>query len=187
VGAGYVLVAAFLGHGTDAVGHAHGHAHSGGDSHYGVDGSGHGSVKTGELSAATFHFPFFSPLALATLGAAVGAWGLIAQFCLKVRDETSLVIAVPAALATAYVITYASWRLVRSARGTNAIRVDDLAGVTGEVITPIPAGGVGEVAAMVGGQRYSAPARDVDGSAVARGATVTVVRMISGTLIVKAG
>ena len=52
------------------------------------------------LARAVVHFAGGRTAALATLGAAVGAWGLIAQFGLKVRDETSLVIAVPAALAT---------------------------------------------------------------------------------------
>jgi len=184
IGCGYVLFASFMGHATDAGGDAHGHDAGDAGGHYGLDGSGHGLVKASDAAGVAFHFPFFSPLALSTLGASVGAYGLISQFALGVEGEKSLLIAVPAALATAYVVTYASWRLVHSSRGTSAIRLQDLAGAQAEVITPIPAGGLGEVAAMVGSQRFTAPAREAEGREVARGAAVKVLRMVGTTLVV---
>ena len=57
-------------------------------------------------------------------------------------------------------------------------------GARAEVLTPIPAGGIGEVAAMVEGQRFNAPAREVAGRAVVRGQVVTVTEMVGGTLLV---
>ncbi len=186
VGCGYVLVSAFLGHADDAGGDgghdASGDA-SGGD--YGVDGTGHGTIHATSSGGADFHFPFFSPLALATLGAAVGAWGLIAQFGFGLEGDRSLLLAVPAALLTAYAVTWASWRMVRGSRGTSAISLAALPGSPAEVTTPIPPGGVGEVAALVDGQRFSAPAREAEGGALARGASVTVVRMVGNTLLVR--
>ena len=185
LGCGYVLVSAFLGHTGDSGG-GDGHDASGASSHsdYGVDGSGHGTTHASGGGDAGFHFPFFSPLALATLCAGLGAWGLIAQFGFRLRGDESLLVAIPAALLTAYLVTWASWRMVSGSRGTSAIRLASLAGSPAEVITPIPAGGVGEVAALVEGQRYTAPARDRDGGALARGAAVTVVRMVGNTLLV---
>jgi membrane protein implicated in regulation of membrane protease activity len=185
LGCAYVLVAAFLGHGTDGDGggHVDHAAHSEGA--YGVDLSGHGAAKASDAVGGTFHFPFFSPLALATLGAAIGAWGLIAQFGFGMAGDRSLLVAVPAALATAYLVSWAGWRVVSGSRGTSAIRLGALEGSPAEVTTPIPAGGVGEVAALVDGQRFSAPARDEDGGAVARGTAVTVVRMVGNTLLVR--
>jgi membrane protein implicated in regulation of membrane protease activity len=182
LGCAYVLVSAFLGHGSDAA-HDGGHAS---DSHsdYGVDGSGHGTTHASAGGGDAFHFPFFSPLALSTLAAAIGAWGLIGQFGFHLAGDRSLLLAVPAALLTAYVVTWASWRMVSGSRGTSAIRLSALAGSPAEVTTPIPAGGVGEVAALVDGQRFTAPAREADGGAVARGAAVTVVRMVGNTLLV---
>jgi membrane protein implicated in regulation of membrane protease activity len=181
VGCGYVLFASVLGHVGDAQ--AHGHEASDGAS-YGVSGGGHGVAKASEGGGASFHFPFFSPLALATLAAAVGAYGLIAQYGVGVSGETSLLVAVPAALATAYAVTYVSWRLVHGSRGTSAISLAEIAGAHGEVITPIPAGGVGEVATLVGSQRFTAPARDADGREVPRGTAVVVLRMTGTTLVV---
>ena len=209
----YVVLAAFLGHTADVGGHdssgagggghaahASGHAsadgghasaaggHSGvaghGDTAYGA--GGHGGVHATAAAAASFHFPFFSPLALATLVAAIGGYGLIAKAALGAGDGASLAMAVPAALLTAYGVTYVGWRLVSGSTSSSLIRLEDLAGAAAEVTVPIPAGGVGEAMAVAGGQRYAAPAREVDGLAVARGATVTIVAA-GTTLVVRAG
>ena len=206
----YVVLAAFLGHTADVGGHdtsgagggghaahagGHGSAASGhasdagghaGDTAYGVGGGGHGGVHATAPAAASFHFPFFSPLALATLVAAIGGYGLIAKAALGAGDGASLAMAVPAAVLTAYGVTWVGWRLVSGSTSSSLIRLEDLAGAAAEVTVPIPAGGIGEAMAVAGGQRYAAPAREVDGLAVARGAMVTIVAA-GTTLVVKAG
>lgn len=153
---------------------------------YGVDGGGHGTASAG-ADGAGFSFPFFSPLAIATLLGTTGACGLIALKGFGLAGIRSLVAALPAALILTYIVTYASWRLVSRSRGSSQIRLEDLKGALAEVITPIPAGGIGEVAAMVAGQRYTAPARDEAGREVPRGARVTVRAMLGTTLIVYHG
>ena len=194
LGCGYVAISVLLGHIADFGGEGHGdagHADPGAAEaahmDYGVESSGHGAVSAGAHGAAAFHFPFFSPLALATLFASIGGFGLIAKYGLEVDDGTSLLLSVPAALVTAYLVTYGAWRLVAASTGSSEIRLEDLAGAAAEVITPIPAGGVGEVAAIVGSQRFTAPAREAEGSEIPRGAQVTVLRMVGTTLLVKAG
>jgi len=197
----YVVLAAFLGHTADVGGHdvsgagGAGHAaHAGGhapaaagqagDTAYGA--GGHGGVHATAPAAASFHFPFFSPLALATLVAAIGGYGLIAKAALGAGDAASLAMALPAAMLTAYAVTYVGWRLVSGSTASSLVRLEDLAGGAAEVTVPIPAGGVGEAMAIAGGQRYAAPAREVAGLAVARGATVTIVAA-GPTLVVRAG
>lgn len=195
VGCGYIVITALLGHlfeagDGDGDGHEHGRtAHEGGDSAvtYGLDGSGHGTASADGVGGAEFHFPFFSPLALATLGASIGAYGLIALYGLRVEEPTSLLIAVPAAIATAYAVTYVGWRIVSGSRASSVIRTAQLRGALAEVTTPIPAGGLGEAVAAVAGQRYSAPAREETGREVPRGTLVTVVGMLGPTLVVRAG
>jgi hypothetical protein len=178
------------GHAGGHAGHAADSGHAGHAGHaetaYGVGGGGHGSVQAAAQAAAGFHFPFFSPLALATVVAAIGGWGLIAKYGLDAGDGASLAMAVPAAVLTAYGITYVAWRLVSGSRASSLIRLEQLAGAPAEVTVPIPAGGVGEATAMAGGERYTAPAREVDGGAVARGAMVTIVAA-GPTLLVRAG
>jgi hypothetical protein len=205
----YVVLAAFLGHGSDSGGHDSGGAgHAGGhpvhaaghaadagghsdpaghgEAAYGIGGGGHGGVHATAPAAAGFHFPFFSPLALATVIAAIGGYGLIAKAALGAGDGASLAMAVPAAVITAYGVTWVGWRLVSGSTSSSLIRLEDLAGAAAEVTVPIPAGGIGEAMAVAGGQRYAAPAREVDGLAVARGAMVTIVAA-GTTLVVRAG
>ena len=196
----YILVSAFLGHlgdfGGDSGGHAGDGGHAGGDGahaagdgsadagHYGVEGGGTGKDTASDAGGA-FHFPFFSPLAVATLFTAIGAWGLIARHAIGVTDSQSLLIALPAAFVTAYTVTWAGWRMVSSSRGSSMIRNDRFAGATGEVLTPIPEGGLGEVAAMIDGHRFTASAREVHGRAVARGKLVRIRQMAAATLLVE--
>ena len=145
-----------------------------------------GQVFDGDGADTAFHFPFLSPSGLATLAGSLGAFGLIVQFGLGLADWPSVLAAVPLAFVFSYAATYAAWRVLVGSSTTSAIAAADLAGVDAEVITPIPAGGVGEAAAFVGGQRFASPAREVDGLAVPRGAVVSVVRLAGSTLLVKA-
>jgi membrane-bound ClpP family serine protease len=169
LGVGYVLFSAVLGHVADAFDGGH------------ADGDGHAGDAHG---VAAFHFPFFSPLALATLFGALGGWGLIMKHGFRVADATSLLTAIPLAIGTGYLVTYAAWRMVSGSRGSISIRLSDLVGATAEVLTPIPAGGMGEIAALVDGQRVARPARESQGREVPRGALVKVVQVVGGTLLV---
>lgn len=187
IGTGYILVTALLGHLTDFIGDAHGaggaSGHEGGS--YGVDGSGHGMASAGDAGALHFDFPFFSPLAIATLFTSIGAYGLIAKHGFQVDNIPSLIIALPAAFATAYGITYTAYRIVNSSRASSTLSTQQFVGAGGEVVTPIPANGIGEVAAIVDGQRFTASARSVDGSPLGRGQIVIVIRLQGSTLVVK--
>jgi membrane protein implicated in regulation of membrane protease activity len=164
IGCGYILASVLMGHGADTMEPGHG----------------------GDVAHAEFHFPLFSPLALATLFASLGAWGLIARYGLGLSDGRSLAVAVPAALVTAYLVTMVAYKLIQGSKGTSAIRNADLVGAQAEVITPIPAGGIGEVAAVVSGQRFTAPAREAAGGAVSRGMSVKVMQAVGSTLVVSA-
>lgn len=160
VGCGYVIVALVLGHALDG--------------------------DAGDATAAGFHFPLFSPLTLATFCGSVGALGLLATFGLHLSDPASVGVALPGAMVFTYLATYAAWRLLVSSTGTQAVREGDLVGAPAEVLTPIPQDGMGEVVAMVRGQRHAAPARSVDGSPIGRGGIVSVVRVVGSTLVVQA-
>jgi membrane protein implicated in regulation of membrane protease activity len=191
LGCGYVLVSTLLGHLADFfdTGHAaggEGAAGAAASGTYGVEAGGHGTASATHVDASVFHFPFFSPLALATLFGSIGAWGLITKYGFRAGDGASLVFSIPLAVATAYGVTYVAWRVVTGSRGSSQIRLADLVGAPGEVLTPIPAGGVGEIAAIVGSQRYTGPAREIQGREVPRGAFVRVVRIVGATLVVAA-
>jgi membrane-bound ClpP family serine protease len=63
-------------------------------------------------------------------------------------------------------------------------RVATLVGMTATVITPIPPNGVGEIAYVQSGSRYSAPARNERGAPVANGQTVKIVRTVGSQFYV---
>jgi membrane protein implicated in regulation of membrane protease activity len=147
---------------------------------------GHGPLDHHGGVDAGFHFPFLSPTALAALAGAVGAFGLIALYGLHVSETVSLLIALPAGFVFTYAATYVAAKLLRGSVGTTALRPEDLERAQAEIITPIPPGGVGEAAAVVHGERFAAPAREVDGLEVPRGAIVTIVRFAGATLYVRA-
>ena len=71
--------------------------------------------------------------------------------------------------------------------GSSEIRAADLRGARAEVLTPIPPGGVGEVAAYVRGQRFNGPAREERGRPAARGVSVVVKEAVGHTLVVSVG
>jgi membrane protein implicated in regulation of membrane protease activity len=60
-----------------------------------------------------------------------------------------------------------------------------LVGTEANVITPIPANGVGEIAYVVGGTRYTAPARLDTGGAVAGGKSVRIIRVTGSQFYVE--
>jgi hypothetical protein len=57
-------------------------------------------------------------------------------------------------------------------------------GHTATVITPIPAAGVGEIAYVQGGSRYTAPAREQNGISVSNGQTVRITRIAESQFFV---
>jgi membrane protein implicated in regulation of membrane protease activity len=193
LGCAYILVSFLLGHlfdGGDGGGHDGGGVHVGGsDGHaatdYGVSSDGHGSVHAHGDGPAAFHFPLFSPLAISVMIGSIGGYGLISKHGFGAGDTMSLLAALPAALATTYGVTYASWRLMRGATATSFVRLRDLVGAEGEVTTQIPENGPGEVSVIVlGNQNYRASARSTDGRLITRGAPVRVDRVSGSTLFV---
>jgi hypothetical protein len=57
-------------------------------------------------------------------------------------------------------------------------RIAGVVGTSATVITPIPSEGVGEIAYVQAGSRYSAPARAENGLSIANGATVKITRVV---------
>src|SRR5262249_41666935 len=64
-------------------------------------------------------------------------------------------------------------------------RVGTLVGHEATVITPIPPQGVGEIAYVQSGTRYSAPARNEGSSAIANGQTVKITRVVGSQFYVE--
>ena len=139
---------------------------AGGHAEAGLDNSGMPGVSP------------FSPMVIACFVASFGGLGLIFR---EIPAMQSPWINAPSALAGAFLMSamlfYLLRSLFRTTQGSSEARIVDIIGVVGEVITPIPEKGVGEIAYIQKGARYSAPAREQSGAPVPGGAAVKIVRV----------
>jgi len=64
-------------------------------------------------------------------------------------------------------------------------KIATVAGMLASIITPIPENGVGEIAYVQSGSRYTAPARSEGGKAIANGQTVRITRIVGTQFFVE--
>ena len=164
---GTVIFGHVLGGGHD-IGHVEmGHVEgAGGHAEAGLDNSGMPGVSP------------FSPMLIACFVTAFGALGIIFY---QIPATHSAWISGPLSMAGAFLVAATVFWLLRAlfsaTQGSSESRISDLIGVVAEVITPIPEKGVGEIAYVQKGARYSAPAREQTGAPVAYGHPVKIVRV----------
>ena len=60
-----------------------------------------------------------------------------------------------------------------------------LIGQTAAIVSPIPVNGVGEISYEQAGSRFTAPARDEKGGAIANGQTVKITRIVGSQFFVE--
>lgn len=168
VGLLFTIVSALTSHvfgGHDAAGDAHG-------------GHAQGHAEAGGGAGDMPDFAPLSPTTIATFITAFGGFGMaLSKFEPTSSPWISGPIAALAALGVAFLVFLAFRAVFSKTQGSSEGRVSELAGTFATVITPIPPDGVGEIAYVQGGTRYSAPARS-DGGPIANGATVKIVRIV---------
>jgi membrane protein implicated in regulation of membrane protease activity len=179
LGAGLVftLVSAFCGHfmgGHDAgTGHVEG---SGGHAEAGADMSDMPGISA------------WSPTIMASFVTAFGGLGILLS---QVKSLQAPYISAPLALlgaaAIAGVLLWVLRQLFAHTQGSSEGKVGTLVGTEATVLTPFPPDGVGEIAYVQGGSRYTAPAREDNGRAIAAGKTVRITRVVGTQFYVKAG
>lgn len=120
----------------------------------------------------------FSPTIIASFVAAFGGLGIIFhEIPATSRVWVSAPLAVVGAFFIAAMLVAVLRKLFRATQGSSESKLIDLVGVVGEIITPIPEKGVGEIAYVQKGARYSAPAREQTGASVPSGASVKIVKV----------
>ena len=155
-----------------------GHFFGGHDAH--VAGSG-GHAEAGADASDMPGISVFSPTVMAAFVTAFGGFGLIfTQF----PKTSSPVVSAPLSLLGGVAVAGALLMFLRAVfshtQSSSESHVANLIGAEANVITPIPENGVGEIAYVVGGTRYTAPARAENNASVANGETVKITR-IAGT------
>ena len=155
-----VMVGHFFGHGDHVAGSG-GHAEAGADS--------------SDLPGISI----FSPTILASFVTAFGGFGLIfTQFPKTSNPAISAPLSLVGGLAVAGVLLVFLRSVFRHTQSSSESRVANLIGAEANVITPIPENGVGEIAYVVSGTRYTAPARTENGAALGNGKLVKITRVV---------
>jgi len=159
---------------------------------FGGGHDGHMDVGTGGHAEAGFDqsgipgISFFSPTVLSCFVTAFGACGLILT---RIEATKSVWISAPiSAVAGMIMATLAflffNWMFEKT-QSSSEVRVASLVGQTASIITPIPANGVGEIAYVQGGSRYTAPARTETGTSVPAGKPVRITRIVGSQYFVE--
>lgn len=127
----------------------------------------------------------FSPTTICSFLTAFGGFGLIFN---EIQATHSVWISLPLALVGGLLIAALVFTLFNfvfhHTQGSSESIVASLVGRTATVITPIPTGGVGEIAYVQAGSRYTAPAREQSGAPVATGQTVMITRIADSQFFV---
>jgi membrane protein implicated in regulation of membrane protease activity len=172
VGFIFVLGSAILGQ----FGGDHGH----------VSGSG-GHAEAGADSSDSPGVSFFSPIIMAAFVTAFGAFGLtFTQFEATKSPFISASLSAVGAFAISGLLVSVLGKIFRASDSSSESRVASLVGQVATVISPIPEGAVGEIAYVQAGTRYTAPAREQTGKAIANGQAVTIKRIVGSQFYVEA-
>ena len=158
-----VVSAFFAGGGGGHDGHADSHA-----GHTEAGGGGHDMPG----------FSALSPTSIATFVTAFGGFGLIfSKFEITQSPWLSVPLAAFGGLAVAAVVVAIFNKIFHITQSSSEGRMSELFGTSATVITAIGAGGVGEIAYVQRGTRYTAAARALDDSEIPNGSKVRIVRV----------
>lgn len=159
-----------------------GHVFGGHEGH--VDGAG-GHAEAGFDSSDMPGVSAFSPTVIASFITAFGGFGIIFNRIPATKNAwASAPLAVLGGVVIATLVLWTLRQLFRRTQSSSESKVATLAGCIATIITPIPENGVGEIAYVQNGSRYSAPAREESGTAVANGRTVKITRVVGSQFYV---
>ena len=127
----------------------------------------------------------FSPLSIAGFLAAFGGTGLLAA-----GYELPLMLTLPIAIGGGVIMAIVLWLLVGKLlfgmmQGSSEARVIDMLGLEAEVLTPVEKDMSGEIAYILEGTRYTAPARLLEGDRVEKRSKVRICRMKGNMVYVR--
>jgi len=141
-----------------------------------------GSMGHAEAGADSSDMPgisIFSPTIIAAFVTAFGGFGIIFT---EIPATSKPVISAPLSIIAAFVVAGCLYKLLAvlfsHTQGSSESHVAALVGTEANIITPIPENGVGEIAYVVRGTRYTAPARVENGKPIAGGQSVKIKRVV---------
>jgi hypothetical protein len=175
----FLLIAQGAG-GHDLLGHVDVHV---GDLDLGGHDIGVHDVGVHDLGHDTAEAVGISTLAIASAISAFGAFGIASRALFHLSDGVSLLVALAGGLVIGG-LAQAFFIYILVPTATTTFKADSLIGHSAEVITAIPEDKLGQIALVASGSRVTFGARASDGSAVERGTTVTIEKIVGGVAYV---
>jgi membrane protein implicated in regulation of membrane protease activity len=160
-----------------------GHHFGGHDAHFDLGTGGH--AEAGYEHSGMPGISPFSPTTICSFLTAFGGFGIIFS---SIHATSNVWVSAPlSALGGLLIAAGVLWlfsAMFHKTQSSSEGHINTLVGHTATVITPIPTAGVGEIAYVQGGSRYTAPAREEKGVAVANGQTVKITRIAESQFFV---
>lgn len=125
----------------------------------------------------------FSPVVMASAITTFGAVGLISMMGFGLSGLASTFVALGFSGAIGAAIFYGIVKFMYGSQSNSLFSLDDLIGCEADVITPVPAKGLGEIAYTVKGIRSTLAAKSLEGCEIRRG-TPVIIREIAGSVAV---
>jgi len=133
-------------------------------------------------------FSPFSPTVISSFVTAFGGFGMIFS---KLEATRNPWISAPLSVLSGFLVAggvfWVFHQIFSRTQSSSESQVTALVGSTATIISPIPASGVGEIAYVDNGTRYTAPARVGSGAALATGQTVKITRIVGSQFYVEVG
>jgi membrane-bound ClpP family serine protease len=162
-----------------------GHLLGGHDAHIDIGTGGH--AEAGFQDSGIPGLSPFSPTTICSFITAFGGFGLIfSRIEATQKVWVSMPLSILGGLVIAGAVLWLFGAIFHATQSSSESHVGTLVGHTATVITPIPPSGVGEIAYVQAGTRYTAPAREQNGAAVGNGQTVKITRIAESQFYVSA-
>ncbi len=155
-----------------------------------MDSPGHTDAEVSQMghepgtADSGMHISPFSPVVVSIFMVSFGGTGLatIQMFGWRLG---SLAVAAPSGFVMGAMAFAFFNRIFKALQGSSEPTVQESVGKEAEVITPIPADGLGEIAYVRRGSRFTASARAEGGVAIPNRSVVTISRIVGNTYYVK--
>ncbi|MDB6020132.1 MAG: hypothetical protein JWR19_4621 [Pedosphaera sp.] len=158
--------------------------HFGGGHEAHVDGS-HGHAEAGADSSDMPGISALSPTVIAAFITSFGGVGVVLkQFSATKSPFITAPLAAVGGLIVSYSLLWVLRQLFSRTQSSSESKIANAVGTVAHVISPIPENGVGEIAYVQAGTRYTAPAREETGMPIPNGRAVKVVRVIGSQFYV---
>jgi membrane protein implicated in regulation of membrane protease activity len=146
--------------------------------------AGHGEATAGAGPGEVSISPL-SPMTMATFSTVFGGTGLILTKMFGLNIYVTLPASVGVGLLVAAGVFGIFYRVFQAVQASSEVELGTLVGKHAEVVEAISERGVGQVAYVSGGGRFTATCRSEDGVAIDRFSPVEIVRVVGNTLYVR--